>query len=83
MPGIRELIAHPNYIVFCRVPVKARTVQILRVKHAAQQMLVKVGPELGPAPAGRPNRQRPVGHHPRAHRVAVAQPELGERPRTG
>lgn len=35
--GVRELVAHPNYIVFYRVLAKARTVEILRVKHAAQQ----------------------------------------------
>jgi toxin ParE1/3/4 len=35
--GTRELIAHPNYIVFYRVLHASRTVQILRVKHAAQQ----------------------------------------------
>ncbi|WP_133510111.1 type II toxin-antitoxin system RelE/ParE family toxin [Candidatus Thiosymbion oneisti] len=34
---VRELVAHPNYIVFYRVLVEARTVQILSVKHAAQQ----------------------------------------------
>jgi toxin ParE1/3/4 len=34
---LRELIVHPNYIVFYRVLCEARTVQILRVKHAAQQ----------------------------------------------
>lgn len=38
LPGIRELIIHPNYIVFYRVLVKDRTVQILRVKHVAQLM---------------------------------------------
>ena len=38
LPGIRELVAHPNYIVFYRVLDEARTVQILRVKHATQQM---------------------------------------------
>jgi toxin ParE1/3/4 len=37
LPGIRELIAHPNYIIFYRVLSEARTVQILRVKHAAQK----------------------------------------------
>lgn len=37
LPGIRELVIHPNYIVFYRVLDEARTVQILRVKHAAQQ----------------------------------------------
>ncbi len=32
-----ELVVHPNYIVFYRVLAEARTVEILRVKHAAQQ----------------------------------------------
>lgn len=35
--GMRELIAHPNYIVFYHVLHESRTVRILRVKHAAQQ----------------------------------------------
>lgn len=35
---VRELIAHPNYIVFYRVLAKTRTLEILRVKHARQQM---------------------------------------------
>lgn len=35
---VRELVVHRNYIVFYRVLDKARTVEILRVKHAAQQM---------------------------------------------
>lgn len=35
---LRELVVHPNYIVFYRVLVEARTIEILRVKHAAQQM---------------------------------------------
>lgn len=34
---VRELIAHRNYIVFYRVLDDAHTVEILRVKHAAQQ----------------------------------------------
>jgi len=34
---VRELVVHPNYIIFYRVLVEARTVQILRVKHAARQ----------------------------------------------
>lgn len=34
---VRELVAHPNYIVFYRVLKGTRTVEILRVKHAAQQ----------------------------------------------
>lgn len=38
LPGIRELVAHPNYIVFYRALTEGCTVQILRVKHAAQQM---------------------------------------------
>ena len=33
--GTRELVVHPNYIVFYRVVGKA--VEVLRVKHAAQQ----------------------------------------------
>lgn len=33
--GTRELVAHPNYIVFYRVLEDVRTVQILRIKHAA------------------------------------------------
>lgn len=34
---LRELVVHPNYIIFYRVLDKARIIQILRVKHAAQQ----------------------------------------------
>lgn len=34
---LRELVVHPNYIVFYRVLAEARIVEILRVKHAAQQ----------------------------------------------
>jgi addiction module RelE/StbE family toxin len=34
---VRELVVHPNYIVFYRVLHETRTVEILRVKHAAQQ----------------------------------------------
>jgi addiction module RelE/StbE family toxin len=34
---LRELVVYPNYIVFYRVLAEARTVEILRVKHAAQQ----------------------------------------------
>jgi toxin ParE1/3/4 len=34
---LRELVVHLNYIVFYRVLAEAHTVQILRVKHAAQQ----------------------------------------------
>jgi toxin ParE1/3/4 len=35
---VRELVAHRNYIVFYRVLDEACIVEILRVKHAAQQM---------------------------------------------
>jgi addiction module RelE/StbE family toxin len=35
---LRELVVHPNYIIFYRVLLKTCTVEILRVKHAAQQM---------------------------------------------
>ena len=35
---LRELVVHPNYIVFYRVLAEARTVEILRVKHVAQQV---------------------------------------------
>lgn len=35
---LRELVAHPNYIIFYRVLAEACTVEILRVKHAAQQV---------------------------------------------
>ena len=35
---LRELVVHPNYIVFYRVRFEERMVEILRVKHAAQQM---------------------------------------------
>ncbi len=34
---LRELVVHPSYIVFYRVLDEARIVEILRVKHAAQQ----------------------------------------------
>lgn len=34
---LREIVVHPNYIVFYRVQAEARTVEILRVKCAAQQ----------------------------------------------
>lgn len=34
---LRELVAHKNYIIFYRVLDDSRTVEILRVKHAAQQ----------------------------------------------
>ncbi|MBB2164606.1 type II toxin-antitoxin system RelE/ParE family toxin [Gluconacetobacter sp. 1b LMG 1731] len=35
---VHELVAHRNYIVFYRVLDGAATVEVLRVKHAAQQM---------------------------------------------
>ena len=35
---LRELVVHPNYIIFYRVLAETRTVEILRVKHAAQQV---------------------------------------------
>ncbi|MDY0329792.1 MAG: type II toxin-antitoxin system RelE/ParE family toxin [Thiomonas sp.] len=35
---LRELVAHPNYLVFYRVLDEARIVEILRVKHAAQRV---------------------------------------------
>lgn len=39
LPGwLHELVVHPNYIVLYRVLAEVRTVQILRVKHAAQQV---------------------------------------------
>ena len=39
LPGwMRELVVHPNYIVFYRVLADARTVEILRLRHVAQQM---------------------------------------------
>lgn len=38
LPDIRELVLHPNYIVFYRVLEETQTVQVLRVKHAAQQV---------------------------------------------
>lgn len=34
---VRELVAHKNYIIFYRVLDDSRTVEILRVKHTAQQ----------------------------------------------
>jgi len=36
--GVRELVVHPNYIVFYRVKREVGVVEILRVKHAAQRM---------------------------------------------
>lgn len=39
LPGsIRELVVHRSYIVFYRVLAEVHTVQILRVKHTAQQL---------------------------------------------
>ena len=35
---LRELAVHSNHIVFYRVVDETRTVEVLRVKHAAQQM---------------------------------------------
>ncbi|WP_213539884.1 type II toxin-antitoxin system RelE/ParE family toxin [Nitrosospira sp. NRS527] len=35
--SVRELVVHRNYIIFYRVLAEGRTVEILRVKHAAQQ----------------------------------------------
>lgn len=35
--SLRELVVHRNHIVYYRVLEKARTVEILRVKHGAQQ----------------------------------------------
>lgn len=35
---LRELVVHPNYIIFYRVQDSARSIEILRVKHVAQQM---------------------------------------------
>lgn len=38
LPGwLRELVVHPNYIVFYRVLTETLSVEILRVKHMAQQ----------------------------------------------
>lgn len=37
LENTRELVVHPNYIVFYRVREAARLIQILRVKHAARQ----------------------------------------------
>ncbi len=41
-PGLpdwmRELVVHPNYIVFYRVLAETGSVEILRVKHSAQQL---------------------------------------------
>lgn len=39
LPGdVRELVVHPNYIVFYRVVAASRAVLVLRIKHAAQQL---------------------------------------------
>lgn len=39
LPGfVRELVVHKNYIVFYRVITETQTVEILRVKHAAQKI---------------------------------------------
>jgi addiction module RelE/StbE family toxin len=39
LPGdVRELVVHPNYIVFYRVVAESRAVLVLRTKHAAQQL---------------------------------------------
>ena len=35
--GVRELVVHANYIVFYRVLAKARLIEVLRLKHVAQQ----------------------------------------------
>lgn len=35
VPGIRELVAHQNYILIYRIV--GKVVEVLRVKHAAQQ----------------------------------------------
>jgi addiction module RelE/StbE family toxin len=37
LPDTRELVVHPNYIVVYRVLNDRSAVQILRIKHAAQQ----------------------------------------------
>ncbi len=34
---LRELVIHPNYIVFYRVLDESRTVEILKVKHSTQR----------------------------------------------
>ncbi|WP_299440029.1 type II toxin-antitoxin system RelE/ParE family toxin [uncultured Rhodospira sp.] len=36
--GIRELVAHPGYVVFYRLHTETRTVEILRIKHTAQRI---------------------------------------------
>ena len=35
--GIRELVVHPNYLVFYRIETKDRRIDVLRVRHVAQQ----------------------------------------------
>lgn len=35
---LRELVVHRNYIIFYRVRDESSTIEILRVKHTAQQM---------------------------------------------
>lgn len=35
---LRELVVHKNYIVFYRVREESRTVEVLRVRHTAQQV---------------------------------------------
>ena len=35
--GIRELVVHPNYLVFYRIEVEDRRIDVLRVRHVAQQ----------------------------------------------
>ena len=34
---VRELVVHPNYIVFYRVLTKTKTIEILSLKHATQK----------------------------------------------
>lgn len=34
---VRELVAHPDYIIFYRVVATTRIIEILRVKHVAQR----------------------------------------------
>lgn len=37
LSGYRELILHPNYVVFYRVLVDVNVVQIVRLKHVARR----------------------------------------------
>lgn len=37
--GVRELVAHRNYIVLYRVLHEVRTVEVLRIRHGAQRLL--------------------------------------------